>query len=177
MCVRCCSTLKALSSTGEKLQQLSLSLQLSSQLAGTDWEREAERGSLDPGKWGERAGRDIEAIGRAIVAKGEELASLRGTLSEELSKEQTLQNQLSQLSLEVSALENRATESERNHARELAACRQRDSTRLREMEVAQKRVNEHRARLEKQLTQVEKERDGLVASSTDIGQYNTAQSE
>ena len=172
MCVRCSSTLSALSSAGARVQEFCFSLELPSQLSVTDWEREAQSGSLDPGKWLEKVESDMETIKKACWGKLDELSSLRESLCNQQSREDTLQSQLSQLSQRIRDMEERAVERERDHSRELVSCQERGSVQLREMEVAQRRILEQRGRLEKQLVLVKKERDKLISSSAEIGQSN-----
>ena len=170
MCVRCSSTLRSLTLAAGRLQDLCVSLHLPSRLSKTDWEREAESGTLDPGKWGEEVETDIEAIERVSRAKEEELASLRESLAEQSSQGKMLNSQLSHLSLQLNSLQERSAESERSHVRQLSSCREAGSAQLREMEAAWIGVQGQRNRLEEQLARVQNERDKLKISSTEIGQ-------
>ena len=163
MCVRCSSTLKTLTSTAGKLQELCHCVHVPSQLSDTDWAREAETGSLDPGKWAEGVESDLETIRTNFQTKDKELADQK-------SREEELESKLSQMLLEVNELRERAAERERNHVKELASCREAGSAQLREAERAWRSVQEHRDRLENQLAFVKLERDKLLASSADIGQ-------
>ena len=171
MCVRCSYTLKTLTSTAGKLQELCQSLHLSSRLSDSNWDMEAEVGTLDPGRWSEAVGSDLDAIRRAYETKEEELVSLTDTLVQQKCREEKLQSKLNHVSLQMSDLQDKAAESERNHAMELASCREAGSVGLREVEGALRSVQEHRDTLEDQLTSVKMERDKLIASSADIGQY------
>ena len=132
---------------------------------------EAEVGTLDPGRWSEAVGSDLDAIRRAYETKEEELVSLTDTLVQQKCREEKLQSKLNHVSLQMSDLQDKAAESERNHAMELASCREAGSVGLREVEGALRSVQEHRDTLEDQLTSVKMERDKLIASSADIGQY------
>ena len=114
---------------------------------------------------------DLDAIRRAHETKEEELVSLTDTLVQQKWQEERLQSKLSHVSLQMSELQDKAAESERNRAMELASCREAGSVRLREVVGALRSVQEHRDTLEDQLTSVKMERDKLIASSADIGQF------
>ena len=172
MCVRCSTTLSALTTTAGKLRELCQSLHQPSHLSDTNWEREAEGGTLDPEKWAKAVRNDFETIRETYQTKEDILEGLRETLARQRCQEEHLQLKFSQVAQEMSALQERAVERERAHARELAACREASSVRLKEVEGVLRSVQEHRDDLNDQLTGVRMERDKLIASSADIGQYS-----
>ena len=172
LCVRCYSTLFELTTAAGGLQELCNSLQVMSHMAEKNWEREAELGVLEPREWGEVMSKDLKAIKTHSLAQEKELKCLRDLLAQQKSHEEKLQSDLSCLSLQYEQLQQTVTDSKRSHTKELALYREAASGQLGEMEAACQRTEQQRERLAQQLSQVQREKEELIASSADIGESN-----
>ena len=141
-------------------------------MTDTDWKREAELGTLEPGKWAQVMSADLDSIRAHSLAQLKELAGLREQLTETQSRENNLKCEVALLSEQLEGLEGRIAERQRAHARELSVCRESGSAQLREMEAEQQRLLEYGQRLEDQLIESQREKDKLLTSSADIGESN-----
>lgn len=169
LCVRCSSTLSAMTSAANRLNELCSSLQLSSVMADTDWKTEAELGTLEPERWVHEMDVDLDNIRAWSVEQLKELRSLKEMLVEKQSQEDKLKSTTSHLSTQLKRMEENIAENKKIHTQELILCRDDGAARFREMEVAQEKLQVYSEKLEEQLTQAQKEKDRLTVSSADIG--------
>ena len=169
LCVKCSSTQSTLVSAAGRLAELCRSLHLPSLMARTDWEREAEIGGLEPGRWGEAMATDLAAIDSRSRALGEMVDNLGEELTRQKELERALKSKISRLMSESESLQRTIDEGEKRRVRELASCSESSSVRLREVEATQRVLQEHCGQLEEQLSTARGEKVELRALLAEIG--------